>query len=57
MSSSSSSYISSLTTSCSVTRNDRPVRRLWISEALRADSTRASKLLSLLLEAAMYARS
>ena len=56
-SSSSSSYISSLMTSCSVTLSDRPVRRLWISDALRADSTLASRLLSLLLEAAMYALS
>jgi hypothetical protein len=31
------------------------VRRLWISEARRADSTRASRLRSLLLEAAIYA--
>lgn len=44
-------------TSCSVTRNDLPVRRLCISEALLADSTRASRLRSLLLEAAMYALS
>ena len=54
-SSSSSSYISSLTTSCSVTRSERPVRRLWISDARLADSTLASRLRSLLLEAAMYA--
>lgn len=54
-SSSSSSYISSLTTSCSVTRNERPVRRLWISDARRADSTRASRLRSLRRDAAMYA--
>jgi hypothetical protein len=31
------------------------VRRLWISEARLADSTRASRLRSLLLEAAIYA--
>ena len=54
-SSSSSSYISSLMTSCSVTRSERPVRRLWISEARRADSTLASRLRSLLREAAIYA--
>jgi hypothetical protein len=38
-----------------VTRNERPVLRLWISDALLADSIRASRLRSLLLEAAMYA--
>jgi hypothetical protein len=53
ISSSSSSYISSFTTSDSVTLNARPVRRLWISDALRADSILASRLLSLLREAAM----
>ena len=42
-------------TSCSVTRSDRPVRRLWISDARRADSTRASRLRSLLRDAAIYA--
>lgn len=42
-------------TSCSVTRNDLPVRFLCISDARRADSTRASRERSLLREAAMYA--
>jgi hypothetical protein len=42
-------------TSCSVTLNERPVRLLWISDARRADSTLASRLLSLRLEAAIYA--
>lgn len=42
-------------TSCSVTRNERPVRLLCISDARRADSTLASRLRSLLLDAAIYA--
>ena len=51
----SSSYISLLITSCSVSRKNRPVRRLCISDALRADSTRASRLRSPLRDAAIYA--
>lgn len=57
ISSSSDSYCSPFSTICGVIFSLLPVRRKWTSEALWADSSRASALRSLRREAAMKARS